>query len=127
MKSEDLELIKSLTPDRIAQTSDPEIIYGLLGIIESAFSEIAELRQEYQSLRDEINRLKGEKGKPEIRKNGGNPGISLLKTNVKVPIKKYQKVGLHVIIKFISTGKKFAQFSKKSFQKMQYSKGILPS
>ena len=91
MKSEDLELIKSLTPDRIVQTSDPEIIYGLLGIIESAFSEIAELRQEYQSLRDEINRLKGEKGKPEIRKNGGNPGNFSSEDNRKSPDKKIPK------------------------------------
>lgn len=91
MKSDDLELIKSLTPDRIAQTSDPELIYSLLGIIESSFSEITELRNEYQSLRDEINRLKGEKGKPEIRKNGGNPGNFSSEENRKSPDKKIPK------------------------------------
>jgi hypothetical protein len=127
MKSEDLELIKSLTPDRIAQTSDPEIIYGLLGIIISTFSEIAELRQEYQSHREEINRLKGEKGKPEIRKNGGNPGNFSSEDNRKSPDKKIPKGRTARNYKVHINGKKFAQFSKKSFQKMQYSKGILPS
>ncbi|MEI7463496.1 MAG: transposase, partial [Candidatus Taylorbacteria bacterium] len=69
----DIELIKSYTSDRINQTADPDITYRLLGIIESAITEIADLKKEVQSLRDEVNRLKGEKGKPDIRKNRGSP------------------------------------------------------
>lgn len=73
LKADDIKYIQTLNPELIDQNSDPAIIYRLLGIIESAFSDIAELKQEVQSLRDEVNRLKGEKGKPNIRKNRGKP------------------------------------------------------
>jgi|GEM_PF-4459784 len=126
MKSEDLELIKSLTPDRITQTSDPEIIYGLLGIIESSFSEIAELKQEYQSLSDEINRLKGEKGKPEIRKNGGNPGNFSSEENRKSPDKKIPKGRTARNYNVLINREEICPVSEKTFPMMQYSKGIQP-
>lgn len=71
MKPDDINLIESLTPERIKQNSDPDLIYHLLGIIETCITEISELKQEVQSLRDEVNHLKGEKGKPTIRKNRG--------------------------------------------------------
>ena len=41
----------------------------LLNVIESQSQIIEELRKENQSLKDEINRLKGEKGKPKISPN----------------------------------------------------------
>lgn len=126
MKSEDLELIKSLTPDRITQTSDPEIIYGLLGIIESSFSEIAELKQEYQSLSNEINRLKGEKGKPEIRKNGGNPGNFSSEENRKSPDKKIPKGRTARNYNVLINREEICPVSEKTFPMMQYSKGIQP-
>jgi hypothetical protein len=41
----------------------------LLNLLEELASENARLRQENQMLKDEINRLKGEQGKPEIKAN----------------------------------------------------------
>ncbi len=48
----------------------------ILNIIESQGSRIAELEADKQSLKDEINRLKGEQGKPNIRANTKNSDIS---------------------------------------------------
>lgn len=67
MKSDDITFLKSFTSERINQFSEPEVIYRFLGILESALTEINELKQEVQSLRDEVNHLKGEQGKPNIR------------------------------------------------------------
>jgi len=91
LKPKDIELLKSLTPERINQTSDPDIIYRLIGIIESCVTEIAELKQEVQSLRDEVNRLKGEKGKPNIRKNREKPENYSSEQNRKNPTKPVHK------------------------------------
>lgn len=55
-----------------ASVSDPEInrmLTGLLNIIESAHHEVEALQKENQQLKDEINRLKGEQGKPDIKSN----------------------------------------------------------
>jgi len=67
LKSDDITFLKSFTSERINQFSEPEVIYRFLGILESALTEINELKQEVQSLRDEVNHLKGEQGKPNIR------------------------------------------------------------
>ena len=85
MKSRDIDLIKSLTPECVNQTSDPDVIYRLLGIIETCITEISDLKQEVQSLRDEVNRLKGEKGKPNIRKNREKPENYSSEENRKSP------------------------------------------
>ena len=45
------------------------LIKLLLNVIESQSKNIEELRKENQSLKDEINRLKGEKGKPKFSPN----------------------------------------------------------
>lgn len=91
MKPDDIDLIKSLTPDRINQTSDPDIIYRLLGILETCITEISDLKQEVQSLRDEVNRLKGEKGKPEFPKNRGKRDDYSSEQNRKNPTKPAHK------------------------------------
>ena len=91
LKPDDLELIKSLTPDRINQNSDPDVIYRLIGIIETCLTEICELKQEVQSLRDEVNHLKGEKGKPSIRKGRGKPEDYSSEQNRKNPTKPVHK------------------------------------
>jgi hypothetical protein len=63
------EEIVTLDPESI-DFSDREtvktLIIKLLNIIESEAQLIKELQNENQSLKDEINRLKGEKGKPKV-------------------------------------------------------------
>jgi len=73
LNSDDIAFLKTFTTERINQFSEPDVIQRLLGIIESALTNISELKQEVQSLRDEVNRLKGEQGKPVIREKKNDP------------------------------------------------------
>ena len=53
------------------------VITGLLNIIEIIFQNKEELQKENQKLKDELNRLKGEQGKPDIKgknRNSNNKG-----------------------------------------------------
>jgi len=56
----------------IENITDPDIVkvlIGLLNLIEDLASENAKQKQIIQKQRDEINRLKGEQGKPDIKAN----------------------------------------------------------
>jgi len=44
----------------------------LLNIVEDSVSKIEKLEKEKQSLKDEVNRLKGEQGKPDVKANKNN-------------------------------------------------------
>lgn len=44
-----------------------DIIRTLLNAVEDYFSEITQLKEELQKSRDEVRRLKGEKGRPDIK------------------------------------------------------------
>ena len=46
-----------------------ELVVGLLNIIEDLSANMTRLQEENQRLRDEVNRLKGEQGKPDIKPN----------------------------------------------------------
>ena len=48
------------------------IITGLFNIIETIFQDKEELQKENQKLKDEINHLKGEQGKPDIKGKNSN-------------------------------------------------------
>lgn len=49
------------------------LIIGLLNLIEDLSADLRALQEENQRLRDEINRLKGEQGKPDIKPNKPPP------------------------------------------------------
>jgi len=51
-----------------------EVIRKLLNLVEALNHEILELKRQNQELLDEINRLKGEQGKPKIKPNKKPPG-----------------------------------------------------
>ena len=48
----------------------------LLNIIEEQATTIKELRKENQQIKDELNKLKGEQGKPNIKPKKKNKDIS---------------------------------------------------
>jgi hypothetical protein len=60
---EDIEL------NAIQEENARELVKRLLNMVEQQSREIRELRVENQRLRDEVNRLKGEQGKPDIKGN----------------------------------------------------------
>ena len=67
MKTEDITKVLEIIQPDIDKIEDPaskKVISVLLNLIEELASENARLRQENQALKDEINRLKGEQGKP---------------------------------------------------------------
>lgn len=61
--------LKDFTPEKIQLYADADTIVTLVGIIDSQRAENLDLKQTIQNLRDELNRLKGEQGKPNIRGN----------------------------------------------------------
>ncbi len=62
-------LLQTIDTQEIADKSMRQTVEILLNLIEQQQLEIKELRQENQKLQDEINRLKGEQGKPDIKGN----------------------------------------------------------
>ena len=50
-----------------------QLIVRLLNLIEAVSTDLRNAQAENQRLRDEINRLKGEQGKPKIKANAAKP------------------------------------------------------
>ena len=63
------ELLQSIDPRGIADSSLRQTIEILLNLIEELNSKVKSLKEENQKLRDENNRLKGEDGKLDIKAN----------------------------------------------------------
>lgn len=60
--------------ESIEDTNIKGLISILLNLVENLVSDNTELRQENQKLKDEINILKGEQGKPNIKSNKNKDG-----------------------------------------------------
>ncbi len=63
------ELLQSIDPGIIADPHVRQTVEVLLNLIEQLNLKNKQLEEENQKLRDEINRLKGEEGKPNIKGN----------------------------------------------------------
>ena len=59
--------------ESIVEPATVKILTELLNLIEELFSENENQKQIIQKQRDEINRLKGEQGKPNIKPNKNGP------------------------------------------------------
>ncbi len=73
------ELLKSLenVQNQAAKIEDKkakEVVSILYNLVEESVSAYTRLREEYQKLNDEMNRLKGEQGKPDIKPNKKKDG-----------------------------------------------------
>lgn len=73
-----------------------ETVLLLLNLIERLAKENAELRQQVQHLRDEINRLKGERGKPTIKPNNDISSEKERKKEKKVHKKRHKNPNIKV-------------------------------
>jgi hypothetical protein len=66
-------MIEGIDLSRIQDEQTRELIVRLLNLLEQQATAIRDLQVKNQELRDEINRLKGEQGKPKIKGNKGGP------------------------------------------------------
>jgi hypothetical protein len=72
MKSEEIQILLDSIKPQISNISDPSLhitVTTLFNLVEFMFAENEKQRKEIQLLKDEINRLKGEQGKPDIKKS----------------------------------------------------------
>ena len=53
----------------LSDSNTKDILKSLFNLIDHLYSENEALREENQQFKNEINRLKGEQGKPDIKKN----------------------------------------------------------
>jgi hypothetical protein len=69
---------RSLLPGRNAGSrgGDGYVVITLLNLGETLSAKVVEQAEEIQRLRDEINRRKGEQGKPKIKANKGALALS---------------------------------------------------
>ena len=72
------KILDSIQPEiqKIEGTNTKRVVAVLLNLIEMLASDNARLKHENQLHKDEINRLKGEQGKPEIKPNKKDGDIS---------------------------------------------------
>ena len=70
------KILDSIQPElqKIEDPNTKRVIAVLLNLIEMLASDNARLKHENQLHKDEINRLKGEQGKPEIKPNTKKDG-----------------------------------------------------
>jgi hypothetical protein len=66
-------MIEDLDLSQIEDENARELIKRLLNLIEKQAADLRDLQAENQRLRDEINRLKWEQGKPKIKGNTPPP------------------------------------------------------
>jgi hypothetical protein len=69
----DYSLLTTINLEAIPDAGARQAIRGLLNLIEELAAENRALRGEVQQLRDEIRRLQGEQGKPDIKANTPKP------------------------------------------------------
>ena len=62
-----LKKLQDINPDLITDTDSKAMVILLLNVVENQQKVISELSVQIQLLKDEINRLKGEQGKPNIK------------------------------------------------------------
>jgi len=67
------ELLGAIDPGAIADPALRALVVLLLNVVEDQQRQIAELRAENRQLRDEVARLKGEQGKPDLKGNTPKP------------------------------------------------------
>jgi len=69
-------MLEEFDPKSIEDEGLRQIFIGLINLVENLQAKLAEKDEEIQRLRDEVNRLKGEQGKPKIKANKQAPDLS---------------------------------------------------
>jgi hypothetical protein len=69
-------MLEEFDPKSIEDEGLRQIFIVLINLVENLQAKLAEKDEEIQRLRDEVNRLKGEQGKPKIKANKQAPDLS---------------------------------------------------
>ncbi len=69
-------MLEEFDPTSIEDEGLRQVVMGLMNVVETLSAKLAEKDEENQRLRDEINRLKGEQGKPKIKANKPSTDLS---------------------------------------------------
>ncbi len=69
-------MLENLDLNAIEDENARELIRQLLNLVEKLSADLRDAQAENQRLRDEVNRLKGEQGKPKIKGNTPKPPMS---------------------------------------------------
>jgi hypothetical protein len=69
-------MVEEFDPTSIEDERLRQVFISLMNLVETLSTKVAEQAQEIQQLRDELNRLKGEQGKPKIKGNKPNRDLS---------------------------------------------------
>jgi hypothetical protein len=69
-------MLEEFDPNSIEEESVRQVVISLMNLVDKQNGIIAEQAAEIQRLRDEINRLKGEQGKPKIAGNKAAQDLS---------------------------------------------------
>jgi hypothetical protein len=69
-------MVEEFDPNSIEEEGVRQVVIGLMNVVDKQNGTIAEQAAELQRLRDEINRLKGEQGKPKIKANKSATDLS---------------------------------------------------
>jgi hypothetical protein len=72
----DPSTIEDFDPSTIENERVRRVFVCLMNLVETLSTKVGVQAEEMQQLRDEINRLKGEHGKPKIRPNTGRTDLS---------------------------------------------------
>jgi hypothetical protein len=69
-------MLDDIDLDEIQEENARQLVWRLLNLIEDLSADLRDAQIENQGLRDEVNRLKGEQGKPNIKANRSKPARS---------------------------------------------------
>jgi hypothetical protein len=69
-------MLDDIDLDEIQEENARQLVWRLLNLIEDLSADLRDAQIENQGLRDEVNRLKGEQGKPNIKANRAKPARS---------------------------------------------------
>jgi len=82
-------MLEEFDPNSIADESQRQIFIVLMNLVETLSAKVKEQAEEIQGLRDTVNRLKGEQGKPKIK--GDKPKTDLSSERQRRESKPHQK------------------------------------
>jgi hypothetical protein len=69
-------MLEEFDPNSIEDERLRQVFIGLMNLVETLSAKVTEQAEEIQGLRDEVNRLKGEQGKPKIKGNKAKTDLS---------------------------------------------------